>query len=101
MVEIPQPRHFCAFCRRNYLESEAQVADGPGGSICDLCLRLCEEVLDQQKGGPDLRLRTFCGFCGRRYAEVNGRMAGGPGVSICEDCVVELRKQWGSVSANP
>jgi len=98
--EAPERRCFCAFCRRNYLESEARVAQGPGGSICEPCLRLCEEVLGQRKGAPVAERRTFCAFCGRRYSEVDGRMAEGPGVSICEDCVVELRQQWGSVTAS-
>ncbi|TME47221.1 MAG: hypothetical protein E6I60_14430 [Chloroflexi bacterium] len=96
----PEPRNFCSFCRRNYLDSEARVAGGPGGSICEPCLKLCEEVLVGQKGAPVVQHRTFCAFCGRRYSEVNGRMAEGPGVSICEDCTVELRHQWGSVKAS-
>jgi alkylation response protein AidB-like acyl-CoA dehydrogenase len=89
-------RHFCSFCRKNYLERESRVAGGPGGSICESCLGLCEEVLQdlKAKGWPVFQLRTFCAFCGRRYAEVDGKMVGGPGVSICEDDIVELRKLW-------
>lgn len=93
-----ETRHFCSFCRKNYLESEARVAGGPGGSICESCLRLCEEVLAEQKSTAVVQHRTFCAFCGRMYSEVNGRMAEGPNVSICEDDVVELRRQWGPIS---
>ena len=96
--ETLETRQFCSFCRKSYLESESRVASGPGGTICESCLKLCEEVLAEQKGPPVLQYRTFCAFCGRRYSEVNGRMVGGPNVSICEDDVVELRRGWGTAT---
>src|SRR2546427_348325 len=91
--ETLETRQFCSFCRKSYLESESRVASGPGGTICESCLKLCEEVLAEQKGPPVLQYRTFCAFCGRRYSEVNGRMLGGPNGSICQDDAVELRRE--------
>ena len=96
--ETFEPRHFCSFCRENYLEQDMRVEQGPGGSICERCLGLCEEVLGDLKasGWPiGTAHRAFCAFCGRRYPEVEGRMAGGPGVSICADCAADLRDRWG------
>jgi hypothetical protein len=98
--ETFETRNFCSFCRNNYLERERRVEQGPGGSICESCLGLCEEVLHELKASdrPASPHRTFCAFCGRRYQEVEGRMAEGPGVSICADCAAELRERWGSAA---
>lgn len=95
-----ETRNFCSFCGKNYAESERRVEEGPGGSICESCLGLCEEVLQELKASdrPTSAHRTFCAFCGRRYLEVEGRMAEGPGVSICGDCAAELRERWGSAA---
>ncbi|TME84900.1 MAG: hypothetical protein E6I43_07195 [Chloroflexi bacterium] len=56
--ETLETRQFCSFCRKSYLESESRVASGPGGTICESCLKLCEEVLAEQKGPPVLQYRT-------------------------------------------
>jgi len=93
-------RNFCSFCGQKYLEPGRRVEQGPGGSICESCLGLCEEVLQELKASdwPTAAHRTFCAFCGRRYQEVEGRMAHGPGVSICADCAAALRERWGSAA---
>lgn len=43
----------CSFCMRLEPETQALIA-GPGINICDDCVRLCSQILDQRPGhSPD------------------------------------------------
>ena len=37
----------CLFCGRRQAEVEYMIS-GPDGSICEICVRLCVEVLDER-----------------------------------------------------
>ncbi|MFM1515893.1 ClpX C4-type zinc finger protein [Yersinia enterocolitica] len=46
-VEEPPPEVTCSFC--NKPESEVRIITGPAINICNECVSLCNEILDEQE----------------------------------------------------
>ncbi len=100
----------CSFCG-NYQSVVKKLIAGPGVNICDECVELVQEILDEEQREPvpefiaeqekldnskdsrdsrdskDLKdLRSKCSFCGKSAAQVM-RLISGAGVFICNECV--------------
>ncbi len=39
----------CSFCGKSYAQVKGRMVDGPGVYICEGCIGLCVEVLEDQK----------------------------------------------------
>ena len=45
----PKPQYLCSFCKKSQEEVRRLIA-GPGGVyICDECIALCQEILEEDK----------------------------------------------------
>jgi hypothetical protein len=84
----------CTFCGAHQSEVGKLVA-GPGVFICDGCVTLARQVVDETDALDPARThlaplpRTSpldCSFCGKPASEVD-RLVAGPGVRICDQCV--------------
>ena len=49
------PDHRCSFCGKHQDQVQKLVAGGarPGTFICDECVRLCNEILDEERVAPN------------------------------------------------
>lgn len=82
----------CSFCEKN-TENVVFILSSfrtPKKSICNECLELCDEILEEEekkKNTPnsvfDAKLR--CSFCGKSEPDVL-KLIAGPGVYICDGC---------------
>ena len=67
---------------------------GPEGvHICDDCIDVCREILEDAGAYPEPANSSKeqgggyqCSFCGKRSDEVK-RMIAGPDLAICDECV--------------
>lgn len=94
----------CSFCG-NYQSVVKKLIAGPGVNICDECVELVQEILDEEQKEPvpefiaeqekldnskdskdSKDLRSKCSFCGKSAAQVM-RLISGAGVFICNECV--------------
>jgi ATP-dependent Clp protease ATP-binding subunit ClpX len=51
MPDTKKPQLCCSFCAKPADQVEKLIA-GPGTYICDGCVRLCTDILDQEAGDP-------------------------------------------------
>ena len=90
----------CAFCGKSQRQVRKLIA-GPTVYICDECIKLCNDILaeekhkkrearDQPERENEKRAKesiTFCcSFCGKTQREVRNLIAG-PSVYICNECI--------------
>jgi late competence protein required for DNA uptake (superfamily II DNA/RNA helicase) len=91
----------CSFCG-SYQSLVKKLIAGPGVNICDQCVELGQEILDEEQNelvpefiaehekADDSKVskdsRSKCSFCGKTSAQVV-RLISGPGVFICNECV--------------
>jgi ATP-dependent protease Clp ATPase subunit len=78
-------RLMCSFCGKTQDEVEKLIA-GPGVYICNECVYLTNEIINDKsfQGNPEK-----CSFCGQTQGEMAGtlRVISGPEVYICTGCV--------------
>lgn len=110
-VKQSPPGRACSFCGAAQRQVRKLIA-GPGVFICERCIDLASEVIEQVQERSNRRTRLLpetetearCNFCGKRRREVAGmvvapdRQAVGkfgrkrrerrqPGVRVCSDCL--------------
>jgi ATP-dependent protease Clp ATPase subunit len=96
----------CSFCGKNQ-EQVLRLIAGPGGIyICDECIDLCNEILEEEratsKPPPDQHTKLqqeatspnttarkvyYCSFCGNSQDQVERLIAGPEGFYICDECI--------------
>lgn len=88
---------FCSFCKEP-LHSEKKYIKHNDIIICEECLELCNEILQDEKclseylaKYPNPKLRNennlTCSFCGRNSSEVEKLISGPNNIMICNGCV--------------
>lgn len=45
----PKPRYRCSFCKKSQEEVRRLIAGPRGVYICDECIALCQEILEEDK----------------------------------------------------
>ena len=85
----------CSFCGKSQ-EQVRKVIAGPGVFICDECVDLCQEILDEEplEFSPSLssiglvseQEGRICSFCGKAPEQVQ-KLIGGPAVNVCDECI--------------
>lgn len=90
----------CSYCGKSQREVRKLIA-GPTVSICDECVKLCNDIIADEKDSkrpaeshplPEKKERAKvsvtprCSFCGKEQHEVQTLIAG-PSVYVCDECV--------------
>jgi ATP-dependent Clp protease ATP-binding subunit ClpX len=63
----PSDQLQCSFCGKSQRQVRKLIA-GPGVYICDECIELCNEIIDEEFSGPELLKRTTSLSRGRSTA---------------------------------
>jgi len=94
--EDGRPPVLCSFCGKRPNEVRTLV-QGPGVCICDECVDLCQEILEEERRSSAGKAATgttqgseqglSCSFCGARPGEQGVYVIAGRYVCICSECV--------------
>ena len=81
----------CSFCHKSLVQVKKLIA-GPGVYICDECIELCNEILEEDLVPSDPSLRV-CSFCGVSETDIEFFMKSrgtrsGPKLLMCSTCLM-------------
>ncbi len=75
----------CSFCGKTDDQVRKLIAGPDDTFICDECIGLCSEIINEELKQPYERIR--CSFCGKTDDQVRKLIAGPDDTFICDECI--------------
>jgi ATP-dependent protease Clp ATPase subunit len=111
MAKSKQEIYRCSFCGKNQNEVKKLIAGPVTVFICDKCVDLYAEILEEEnnlpvssignkEAQPTLRFKGIrvektenrCSFCDKPHSEIERLIAGPGSVYICNECIELCQK---------